>query len=236
MLACVHQPNYLPWLGFFAKVARADVYLVMDNVQFSRNCWTNRVQVAGNGDPLWLTVPVRRGGLETPIADAEIDHTRDWVKQQRSTLEARYGRCQHFKAVYPELVQILEARPRRLVALNLPLIRWVMEACGISTRVVLGSELNATGKASELVVALCRAVGATAYLAGQGSVDYEDLALYERAGIRYQRQEFQHREYPQHGRAQFVAGLSVIDALFNVGVAGARQLLAAQLPAAGPCP
>lgn len=225
MIACVHQPNYLPWLGFFAKVLRSDVYVVMDNVQFPKNCWTNRVQIAGIGEPLWLTVPIHRGGSKTLIADIEIDHSRDWVKKQQRTLEARYARCPHFRAMNSQLVQILESRPGRLVDLNLPLIQWVLDVLSIRTRVILGSELNAAGKASELVVDLCKAVGATEYLAGQGSVDYEDLSAFQNAGIRYHRAEFRGPQYSQQGRAQFVPGLSIIDALFNCGSAGARELI-----------
>lgn len=218
MIACVHQPNYLPWLGFFAKISRSDIYVVMDNVQFPSRCWTNRVQIAGNQEPLWLTVPVRRHKQGTLVSDVEVDHSKDWVKRQRRTLEARYSRCPHFKAIYSPLVEILETRPGRLVDLNVPLIRWVLDALCIETRVVLGSELNASGKASELIVAMCRVVEATDYIAGQGSADYENLAVYNDAGIRYHREVFQHPQYTQQGQAQFVPGLSVVDALFNIGI------------------
>ena len=217
MIACVHQPNYLPWLGFFAKVAMSDVYVVMDNVQYSKNTWNNRVKIAGNGDPLWLTVPVRRQGLETLIANVEIDYSRNWVKQHRATLEARYGRSSYFKAVCPDVTAILELRVGRLVELNTLLIHWVLNACGIETKVVLGSTLDAVGKASTLLVAQCQAVGATEYIAGQGSVDYEDMDAYGTAAIRYRRQTFSHPEYPQLGRAQFLSGLSILDALFHLG-------------------
>jgi hypothetical protein len=226
MIVCVHQPNFLPWLGFFAKAARSDIYVVMDNVQFPKNCWTNRVKIAGNGEPLWLTVPVRHGRLETLIADIEIDHSRDWVRQHRATLEARYSRSPFFKALYPELAGILETRAGRLVELNTLLIRWVLDACGVQTSVVIGSKLKAVGKASKLVVAQCQSVGATAYVAGQGSADYEDMEVYENAGIQYRRLEFHHPEYPQYGRSQFTPGLSIVDALFNVGAQGVGLLLA----------
>ena len=226
MIACVHQPNFLPWLGFFAKVAQSDIYVVMDNVQFTKNCWTNRVKIAGNGEALWLTVPVRRGPLATLIADIEIDSSRDWVKQHRATLQARYSRSSFFKSVYPELCALLETRPTRLVELNILLIRWVLDSCGVDTRVVIGSQLNASGRASELIVAQCQAVGADVYVAGQGSADYEDLDAYARCGIQYRRQEFRHPEYPQYGRSQFIAGLSILDALFNVGIKEVGSLLA----------
>lgn len=233
MIACVHQPNYLPWLGFFAKVAQSDVYVVMDNVQFTKNSWINRVKVAGNGDPLWLTVPVRRQGLETLIANVEIDYSRNWIKQHRATLEARYGRSSFFKAVYPDVTAILEMRVRRLVELNTLLIHWVLDACAVQTKVVLGSELHAVGKASTLIVAQCQAIGATEYIAGQGSVGYEDMDAYSTAGIRHRRQAFSHPEYPQVGRAQFLPGLSVLDALFHLGVQEVGHLLGMHAAAKG---
>lgn len=230
MIACVHQPNYIPWLGFFAKIAQSTVYIVLDNVQFPKNCWTNRARVAGSGEAMWLTVPVRRSGLSTLIADVEIDYASDWVKRQRNTLRARYGRCNHFNTVYPMFDSILESRPRRLVDLNVPLIRWTLEALRIQTRVVISSELGAAGTASELLIQLCRAVGANTYLAGQGAAAYDDLKAYEDAGVQYRRQVFPHPEYPQHNQAAFVQGLSILDALFNIGYENTAHLLATTAP------
>jgi len=200
----------------------------MDNVQFSKNCWTNRVKIAGNGDPIWLTVPaIRPDGLRTLIRNVEIDGSQDWVRTQRRTLEARYGRCEHFKIVYPRLAEILESRPVKLAELNLRIIHWILETLSVKVPVIVGSSLNVSGAASELIVAMCKSVGATQYVAGQGSDGYEDETVYERAGVSYRRDNFQHESYAQEGHDLHIPGLSIFDALVNLGVEGTRQLLVA---------
>jgi hypothetical protein len=226
MMACIHQPNYLPWLGFFGKVLRSDAYLVMDNVQFPKNCWTNRVRIAGSGEPPWLTVPVCRSGLSTLISEAEISYTQNWVEKHLKTVQQVYRPCRWFSDLYPPLAAILESRPQRLVDLNIPLIRLILDWCGITTPLILGSTLTASGKASDLVVSMCRSVGATAYLAGEGAADYENLEVYGQGEVEYYRFRFRHPEYPQRGRKEFCPGLSIIDALFNCGPEATRQMLA----------
>lgn len=227
MIACVHQPNFLPWMGFFAKIAASDVYIVMDNVQFPRNSWVNRVRVGGRGEPMWLTVPVRHlGRLDLPIAETEISYEADWVSKQLRTVQQRYARAPFFRPVFASMEEALASREPLLAERNLALIRKVLALCGIERRIVRGSELAKTGSSSTLIAAMCRAAGADVYLAGQGAADYDDHAVYAEAGIEYRTAGFVHPEYEQVGVDHFEKGLSVIDALFNIGVERTRGLLA----------
>lgn len=225
MRACVHQPNYFPWMGFFAKIARCDVFVVMDNVQFPKNCWTNRVRVAGSAGPQWLTVPVRRTGLATAISETLVSYGEDWVKTQLRTLRQLYGKRPHFDELIGPVAALLERRPERLTELNVSIIQWVMGLCGVTTKLVYGSSLGAEGRGSELVADLCRKAGCDTYLAGQGALDYEDLSAYERRDVVYERQAFSHPIYWQGTPAPFQPGLSILDALFNVGVEATRDLV-----------
>src|SRR3954447_9350269 len=123
MIACVHQPNFLPWMGFFAKIAAADVYIVMDNVQFPRNSWVNRVRIGGRGEPMWLTVPVRHlGRLDLPIAEVEISYESDWVSKQSRTIQQRYARAPFFRTVFASMEEAMASRPPLLADRNLALI------------------------------------------------------------------------------------------------------------------
>lgn len=226
MIACIHQPNYLPWLGYFAKIAASDLFIVMDNAQFTRNSWINRVRVAGNGAPLWLTVPVKHpGSLDTPIHAIEIDYRENWVKRHLETLRQRYARCPGKDEVLSSLTAILETRPRGLADLNLALIKAILMRCGISTQVLLGSHLAASGQGSELVAQMCQAAGADVYLAGEGAAAYEDLAIYRAKQIEYRRCDFKHPEYAQRGQPSFLPGLSIVDALSNLGAEQTARLL-----------
>jgi hypothetical protein len=226
VIACVHQPNYLPWLGFFAKLARSDLYIVMDNVQFPRNSWTNRVRIGGNGPLVWLTVPVRHSGdLETVIGEMEIDYKQDWRRRHLRTIQQRYARCPAFDAIFARLTGVLETRPRLLIDLNLRLIEMLMTLCKISTRVLMGSQLGGTGRGSHLVASMCARAGASVYLAGEGSVAYEEMSAYSANSIEHRLSSFEHPKYPQRGQGTFLPGLSILDALFCIGPEKTRDLL-----------
>jgi hypothetical protein len=226
MIACVHQPNFIPWMGFFAKIAAADVYVVMDNVQFPRNTWVNRVRVGGNGPAVWLTVPVRHASrLAIRIDEVEISWESDWTRKHLATLEQRYARSPWLRQVLDALQAALERKQRFLVDQNLDLIQRMLFLCDIDRQIIRGSQLAAGGSASELIVAMCREIGASEYLAGQGAANYDDLAVYARGGIAYRTANFEQPEYPQRGGGAFVPGLSILDALLSVGPERTRELL-----------
>jgi WbqC-like protein family len=229
-VACVHQPNFLPWLGFFSKIAGADLYIAMDNTQFPRNSWVNRVKIGGRGEPMWLTVPVRHAGrLDLPIAEVEISYEVDWVTKHLRTIQQRYARAPHFREIFPSIEQHLAARPVLLEDLNLALIRTLLALCGVEREIVLGRFLAVDGMASALIAAMCRKAEAAVYLAGEGAADYDDLAIYDALGIEYRSAGFVHPEYAQTGGAPFERGLSIIDALFNIGPERTRELLVTSL-------
>jgi hypothetical protein len=227
-IACVHQPNYLPWLGFFAKIAASDAYIVMDNVQFPRNSWVNRVRVGGNGPPVWLTVPIRHATrLDIRIDGVEIAWDSDWPRKHLATLQQRYARSPWLRDVLEPIEAVLARRYPLLAEQNLALIEAILGLCGIERNVVRGSRLQAAGSASELIAAMCAEIGASEYLAGQGAADYDELSAYDARAIAYRKASFTHPEYPQRGAATFVPGLSIVDALFNVGPERTREMLVA---------
>lgn len=226
MIACVHQPNFIPWMGFFAKVAASDVYIVMDNVQFPRNSWVNRVRIGGNGLPVWLTVPVRHSGeLERRIGDVEISWEHDWSRKHLATIGQRYARSPFLHPVLNSIEEIFSRRHRLLADQNVELIESMLALCAIKRPLIRGTSLPATGAGSALIAAMCRDAGATEYLAGKGAAAYEDLALYADSGIAYRRLDYDQPQYAQRGHDGFEAGLSIIDVLLNVGPERTHALL-----------
>jgi hypothetical protein len=213
-------------MGFFAKVAASDVFIVMDNVQFPRNSWVNRVRIGGRGVPLWMTVPVRHlGRLDLPIAEVEISYESDWVTKHLRTIQQRYARAPFFRSVFEAMEETLASRSPLLAERNLAIIRMVLALCGIQRPIVRGSELRSRGSSSTLITAMCREIGANVYLAGQGAAGYDDLSVYTSAGIEYRTAGFVHPEYEQAASGPFEGGLSIADALFNVGPDCTRDLL-----------
>jgi hypothetical protein len=224
----IHQPNFLPWLGFFDKIHRSDVFVVLDNAQFSKTggTWTNRVQLIVNREPAWVTVPIVRAyhGLRT-IREMRIDESRPWRAKLLRTIEMNYGRAPHFKEVEPLVREVIEERTSDLAEYNLAAIRTLCTALDLATPIVLGSTLRSDGHSTDRLIALVQTVGGTSYLAGGGAAGYQEDGKFRQAGIDVIYQEFQHPVYPQHNTSSFKPGLSIVDALMNCGLKGVRELL-----------
>ena len=218
MIVANHQPQFLPYLGFFDKISKADLLVVMDDVQFLERGFQHRNLIKMQTGKQWLTVPVmqRRGQL---IRDVAIDPGQNWRRKHWNALQTNYNPSPFFKALAPELRAILlEGSHTHLLALDMDLMRWTMQQLGITTAIQLSSELGVTGEKSERHINICRAVGADTYLSGPGGRLYMDMTLFAQAGIAVRFQDYRSREYPQlfeqHG---FLPDLACVDALFNCG-------------------
>jgi hypothetical protein len=221
MIAAIHQPQYLPYLGFFDKLSRCDVFIALDNVQFQKNGLQNRNKIKSREGWQWLTVPVSHGH-DTKINEVALSDSRRWGRKHWGALQANYARAAHFGWCAKALKPAYEGAWTHLCPLAMELTRIACDLLHIRTPTVFSSTLPGEGEASALLISLCKAVGADAYLSGPGGRGYMDLELFERAGIRVLWQEFTHPEYDQvFPEAGFQSHLSVVDALFNCGE-GAR--------------
>lgn len=217
-VVAIHQPNYLPWIGFFHKIAQADVFVSLDSVQFNHRTYTNRCQVHGPGGPLLLSVPIGKEGRYRPIDELRIvDHDR-WAEKHYRTFEINYRRAPYWSEHSPFLRHLLlEQSWERLVELNETAIRYVMEYLGIRCPLVRASDLGVEGASTDLLLELTRAVGGTVYLSGPTGRQYMDEARFAAAGVGLRYHEFVHPTYPQHRTVNFVSHLSIFDLLLNMG-------------------
>jgi len=224
-VVCIHQPDFVPWLGFFHRLCAADIYIVLDNVQFLRRGWHHRDKIKEAGQERWLTVPVIKSGrFDQLINEVEIDETRNWRHKHLRTLESAYGGTGAFAEIFPELRALYGQEHRRLVDLNLDFLRFLMTVLEIRIETRLASTLPVAGHRNELLIELVKSVGGTAYLTGTGARSYLDEALFHQAGLTVHWQDFPHPVYPQTA-GPFVSHLSTLDALLNLGPAGTRRLL-----------
>jgi hypothetical protein len=227
VVVAIHQPNFLPWLGYFDKVARSDVFVLLDSVQFPRSGhgeWMNRVRLLVAGEPRWVTVPIRRRGVQE-IREVEIADDQPWRRTVMRTIESNYRRAPHFGDVWPLVDEILTTPTRRLAELNESGVRTIARALGLTvTRIVRSSELDVPGAGSDLLAGLTVAVGGTTYLSGGGADEYQREDSYAARGVRLEHQRFSHPTYAQP-TPTFEPGLSIVDALMNVGIDGVRVLL-----------
>jgi hypothetical protein len=220
MLVTIHQPHYLPWLGYLHRMAQADLFIVLDHVQFERGNYQNRTRVRVNGAPHWLTVPVEQHSQKERIADKRVENRLDWARAHFETLRRAYAGAGYFNRYAADLRAIYSTQWERLADLNDALLEILRRAFDIRTPLVKSSTLGVGGQKSELVLNLCRAVGAKALLVGLGgSREYLDRAAFAEAGIELRFQEFTHPQYVQRGAGPFTPGLSAVDLLFNCGAA-----------------
>lgn len=228
VIVAIHQPHYLPWLGYLHRMAQVDLFIVLDHVQFERRNYQNRAQIRLGGEARWLTVPVLQRSQKELILEKEVDNSdpRPWGPLQFSSLRHAYSEAQHFKTYAGALRALLEARWTRLAELNCSTLDFMREAFEIRTPLARSSELGVPGARSELILNLCRAVGADRLLAGfGGSRGYLDVEAFAREGVRVQWHEFEHPSYTQCGPQPFIPGLAAIDLLFNCGPQSRALLL-----------
>ena len=218
MIVTIHQPEHLPWLGFFDKMRQCDVLVLLDTVQFARRDFQNRNRIKGSDGAVWLTVPVAsRGKYDQAIEDVEIVNDYDWRRKCWNAMQHSYGKALHFAEHRPFFEALYEREWTRLVDLNVAIIRHLAEQLGIGTSLVTSSELGIRERGgTNVALAACRAVGAKTYLSGAFGKDYLDGDQFAEASIALRYQDFDHPTYPQLFGA-FLPCLSAIDLLFNCG-------------------
>jgi hypothetical protein len=212
MKLAIHQPHYLPWLGYLAKWAAADAFVFLDTVQYEKNGWQNRNRIKTAAGPRWLTVPVH-ARLGTPIDAVAVDVAQPWRERHLRAIEDAYGKAPHLDRHREALQRLFATSWERLVPLAVATAEWLARAVGIATPVWLASTLDVTGRdPTARLVGICRALGADTYLAGRDAARYMDAGAFESAGIRVEYQDYRHPEYAQlHGEfAPFLSGLDLL--------------------------
>jgi WbqC-like protein family len=213
----VLQPSYLPWLGYFDQMRKADVFVWCDDVQFDKHGWRNRNRIKGPQGPLWLTVPVRhKGRALQPINAVEIDSHLSWSRKHLRSVEQLYARAPFTAPVLAQLTDILLRPWERLVDLNIATTEWLAKEFAIKTPLHRTSQLGIEGDRNGRLINLCRHFQATRYISGDAARNYLDVARFAAAGIEVAWHSYQHPQYPQlHG--DFLPYLSALDLLLNVG-------------------
>ncbi len=227
-VVAIHQPNFFPWLGFFDKIRRTDVFILMDNVQFPKKGggWGNRVQLLVAGSSSWFTMPVKRNyhGYRT-IGQMEINNAAPWRKKFVATLQANYGKAPFFAQTMEFLEPLIFFKTSSLSAFNINAITAIASLAGWEKKLIPGTSLKTEGGATELLISMTKAVDGTAYLCGGGAAGYQNDSLFDEAGVELIYQNFRHPLYPQHKVNKFMAGLSIVDVMMNTGLDGWIEVL-----------
>jgi hypothetical protein len=223
MILAVHQPQYLPWLGYFDKLDRADVFCFLDNVQYKKNEWQNRNRIKSAAGWQWLTVPVSYRFPQL-IIEVSINNTTNWRRKHLQALITNYGKSLHFSQIMEDLAAIYEREWHSLCELNIAVIECLRNLIGLShKKTIRASEYDLSEDPNDRLVDLCELVGAGTYLAGAGGAAYMDLKPFKKRGIKVIFQDFFHPVYPQQF-GEFLPQLSTVDLLFNCGTDSLRIL------------
>lgn len=223
MIVAAHQPHYMPWLGYLDKVAKADVFVVMDDLQFEAQNFQNRQRLKTCKGPEWLTVPVQRGAQADRVNDKVIDNSgssrQHWQHRHWRTLETHYRGARFFEDYAPELEQVYRQPWERLLDLNLHMLGLAMRWLDVRTPIVRSSNLQLIGQKTDRLIDMCRKLGARCYLTGSGgSTGYLDAEAIGRAGFGVIWQEFAHPRHDQrYTGAGFATHLGFLDLLLNCG-------------------
>jgi hypothetical protein len=227
----IHQPNYLPWIGFFAKALNSDVLVLLDTVQFPKRSYVNRVQVKTPHGAHWLTQPVLTTGRYWQAVCSVEFADPAWGLAHTKALQRNYARAPYFRAYFEPLAELLLNAGPMLTDCNERLIRWVLDLLELRTKLVRASSLAVESEdATERLIRLVQAVGGDTYLSGSGGFGYQDVGQFRAAGLRVLRAPSTFPEYPQLW-GPFVPGLSTVDLLFNHGPKSRSCLEAAGVPA-----
>jgi WbqC-like protein family len=222
----IHQPDFLSYLGFFHRFLKADMWVILDTVQYmsgTSRSWQNRDKIKTAQGEKWITVSVQKAPIGTPIKDILLSEN-SWRIDNLNLIRNSYSKALYFDEVMPYVKGMYAFECRRLMEFNQKSAETLMELFDIKIKTVFASELKPAGKSNALLVDILQKVKADRYLSGTGAKGYFDPVPFADTGIEVIWQDFKHPVYPQlYG--SFIPYLSSIDLLFNCGIEKSRKIL-----------
>jgi len=216
MIVAVHQPQYLPWLGYFDKIDRADIFVLLDNVQFKKNEWQNRNRIKTAQGAQWLTVPVRHKFSQL-INQVKINDKDKWQHRQRQAIISNYKKASYWYLLEEFFEEIFASKWQYISQLNIHVVKKLAELLGITTPIFVASELGEFPEDPDgRLIALAKHFDADTYLAGGGGREYMNMEKYAESGIEVIFQEYKHPVYNQLF-GDFKPFMSVVDLIYNHG-------------------
>lgn len=219
MRVSINQPAYLPWLGYFDRIAISDVHVVLDQVQFEKNSMVNRNKIRTNNGWAWLTVPVRTKGKfgDLSICNLEVEVSSNWREKHWKAICQNYVKTPYFDRYRSDLEGIYAQEWTYLFELTEALNKFFLEtALQISTPLTYESKLHVEEKKSDLVLSICQKLGAKIYISGPFGRDYLEEEKFKIAGIEIEYHDYQHPTYPQYYQP-FEPYMSTLDLIMNCG-------------------
>jgi len=221
---CIHQPDFLPYLGFFHRLLYTDLFIVLDDVQFLRRGWHHRDKIKTISGEKWLTLSIKKGDYHQNINQVTLSQDRDtWIDKHLNFLKGAYKDAPYFDNYFPQIRDIYLNCFDKLIDINMGFLYFFFKLFDLKVNILFSSTLNAEGCSNLKLINLIKAVKGTYYLSGLGARSYLEEQMFKDEGISVEWQEFKHPVYPQL-HDEFIPNLSCIDMLFNCGP-GIRDIL-----------
>lgn len=216
MKAAILQSSYIPWKGYFDIIHDVDVFVFLEDVQFTKKDWRSRNRIKTAGGIKWLSVPVT-GGIDQLIHETRIDYSQDWAGKHKKTIQHSYASCDYYGSYRDDILGIFDKKYETISDLNISAIRKLSDLLGITTRTVDSKDLGAIGKKDDRLIGICEKLGADRYLSGPAARDYIVNEKFDKARIKLEYKDYEgYPEYKQQW-GDFNHFLSVIDLIFNCG-------------------
>lgn len=229
MRVAIHQPHYFPWIGYFDKMAKADAFILLDQVQLEKNSFMLKNRVMDkSGEVKYITISGEtKGFLSREYRELLTKDVEGWTARQLNALRDYYRKAKYSGEILPLFETFLKNNRQTICQWTCASIEWVSELLNIKTPLIYQSDIDYDRqcKRSELVYALCKATGADTYFSGRGaSVEYLDRERFVGNGVKIIFQDFQHPVYSQCNSKEFIPGISILDMLFNCGIDTSRRI------------
>jgi hypothetical protein len=216
MIVAIHQAEHLPWYGYFHKMKMADVFVILDNVQFKKNYFENRNRIYTPQGLKYITAPVKmKGHLSKKFYEIEL--VDNWKKKYVKTLEFNYKKAPYFEDIRALIDEINNYSDNNLFNLNMLIIEHIKKLLDIDIKLIKATDLDAKGYKTELLIDILIKLKADSYIVGKSGFDYMNLELFEKNNISLIKHQVQHPLYKPFNYKKFTDYPSIIDVIANLG-------------------
>jgi len=217
MIISIHQPDYIPYLGYFYKLAKSDKFVYLDDAQYSSDNMHNWNKIKTPQGELRLKIPVENH-LGDPICGVRTKDELKWKEKQLKTIEMNYGKAPHFAEIFPQFKELLLKDYPNIAELNIAINTWIAQSFGLKTEFFRSSDMDIQSVREERVIDICVALGGDVYISGHGASVYQEEEHFTSRGVELRYTDYEAIEYDQlWKKAGFLANMSVLDYIFNCG-------------------
>lgn len=223
-IVVAHQPEFLPYIGFFHRLLKADLFIIADTVQYEKQNFQNRNRIKTVSGERWITASIAKHPVETNINQIFLSRKFDWRTEHLCTIRENYRKAPFFRQIYPIIEELYNYECEKLIDFNINSIKLLCRLFDIKVEIILSNSLDAQGKKNDLITDMLKKVEATDYISGNGAKKYYDSGPYQAAGVNVIWQNFTHPIYPQIN-GDFLPYMSSIDLFFNCGIEESQTII-----------